>query len=227
VGLEQGSLILVSTLEELLERKSSDSSLKTEITAVAFCRADYVTSIYLQKVDTNSADKGLSRSRYSSLADSGHRGFYFFDQNQSTVTIGVITKEVILCMVPRKHNFHIIYTGWTCIFLTLAAILGVQMGEISLNRPWFRLYLCSLVCTSKGLLICPMSYTYICHNHMKCCTHMDSHLLAISNWSSFHHCTKEGMFSFENGPDLETVYNSPCHDIFYLKKNVCFSVAAS
>jgi hypothetical protein len=37
----------------------------------------------------------------------------------------------------------------------------------------------------------------------------------------------EGMlFSFENGPDIETVYNSPCPGIFYLKKSVCFPVAS-
>jgi hypothetical protein len=34
VGLERGPLSLVSTIEELLERKSSDSGLETEITAV-------------------------------------------------------------------------------------------------------------------------------------------------------------------------------------------------
>jgi hypothetical protein len=78
-------------------------------------------------------------------------GYYF--QDQSTITKEVITKET---------NSHIIYTGRTCVFLTSAAIMGVQMGEISLNRPLVRLYLCSLVCTSKGLLFYQCN---ICHNH--------------------------------------------------------------
>jgi hypothetical protein len=34
VGLERGSFSLVSTIEELLERKSSGPGLKTKITAV-------------------------------------------------------------------------------------------------------------------------------------------------------------------------------------------------
>jgi hypothetical protein len=43
VGLERGPLSLVSTIEELLERKSSGSGLETENTAVGFRRADHET----------------------------------------------------------------------------------------------------------------------------------------------------------------------------------------
>jgi hypothetical protein len=42
MGLERGPLSLVSTTEELLERKSSGSGLKTEITAVGIRHADHV-----------------------------------------------------------------------------------------------------------------------------------------------------------------------------------------
>jgi hypothetical protein len=43
VGLERGTLSLVSTTEELLGRKSSGSGLGAENTAVGICCADYAT----------------------------------------------------------------------------------------------------------------------------------------------------------------------------------------
>jgi hypothetical protein len=42
VGLEQGPLSLVSTTEELLEKKSSGSGLDTENTALGIRHADHV-----------------------------------------------------------------------------------------------------------------------------------------------------------------------------------------
>jgi hypothetical protein len=56
VGLERGPLSLVSTIEELLEIKSSGSGLEIEITAVGIHADNVAPSI----------------GRYSSLADSGH-----------------------------------------------------------------------------------------------------------------------------------------------------------
>jgi hypothetical protein len=44
VGLEQGPLSLVSTIEELLGRKSSSSGLEIENTAVEIRYADHVAS---------------------------------------------------------------------------------------------------------------------------------------------------------------------------------------
>jgi hypothetical protein len=43
VGLERGPLSLVSAIEELLERKSSGPVEETDIMAVGFRIADYVT----------------------------------------------------------------------------------------------------------------------------------------------------------------------------------------
>jgi hypothetical protein len=43
MGLERGPISLVSTTEELLERKNSGSGLKNENTAVGIRHADHLT----------------------------------------------------------------------------------------------------------------------------------------------------------------------------------------
>jgi hypothetical protein len=69
VGLERGPLSLVSTTEDLLERKSSGSGLESrEYGRRDSSRWPHVT-LYQQKLSLTSP---TSNGRYSSLVDSGH-----------------------------------------------------------------------------------------------------------------------------------------------------------
>jgi hypothetical protein len=71
-GLERGPLSLVSTNEELLDRKVAAPVYKTDNTAVGIRHADHVAP-YIRK-----SWQSLRRSlgRYSSLADSDHEVWF-------------------------------------------------------------------------------------------------------------------------------------------------------
>jgi hypothetical protein len=58
VGLERGALSLVSTTEELLDRKVAAPIQKPENTAVGDPRTDHVTPLYLQKLALTSQTSG-------------------------------------------------------------------------------------------------------------------------------------------------------------------------
>jgi hypothetical protein len=58
VGLERGPLSLVSTIEELLDRKVAAPVYKTENTAIEIRYADHATPLYQQKLALTSPTSG-------------------------------------------------------------------------------------------------------------------------------------------------------------------------
>jgi hypothetical protein len=58
VGLERGPFSLVSTTEELLERKSSGSGLENRDYGLGIRRTDHATPLYPQKLALTSSTSG-------------------------------------------------------------------------------------------------------------------------------------------------------------------------
>jgi hypothetical protein len=72
VGLERGALSLVSTTEELLDKKSSGSCLENREYGHKDPSRWPRGTLYPQKLATTTSEKRRSLGRYSSLADSDH-----------------------------------------------------------------------------------------------------------------------------------------------------------
>jgi hypothetical protein len=77
VGLEQGSLSVVSTIEELLERKSSGSGLESENTVVGIHRAYHSAHFSRKKLaQTSPTSSACSVCIVRSLTQATEFSFY-------------------------------------------------------------------------------------------------------------------------------------------------------
>jgi hypothetical protein len=95
VDLERGPFSLVRTIEELLERKSSGSSLENRDYS---CRGSAMLTMRhssIRKSSSNFANKRRSLGRYSSLMDSGHSHYLFNNFHESKTWIELNTVMVI------------------------------------------------------------------------------------------------------------------------------------
>jgi hypothetical protein len=86
VGLERGPLSLVSTTEELLDRKVAASVQKTENTAVRICHADHVAPsirkmLAITSPKSGGRSVGIVRSRTQTMEFSLVLVFSFIHQN--------------------------------------------------------------------------------------------------------------------------------------------------
>jgi hypothetical protein len=98
VGLERGPLSLVSTIEELLERKSSGSGLENR----DYRRRDVTLTTWHHlsaKGSTNFADKRRSLGRNSSRADSGDGDLFIY-----TRLYGIKREKNSNLKVQHRHN---------------------------------------------------------------------------------------------------------------------------
>jgi hypothetical protein len=93
VGLVRGALSLVSTIEELLERKSSGSGSRKPRMRQWGSVTPTGWHLLSTKMGTDFANKLRSLSRYILLADSGHGVFYY------------IRFEVLTAVVTNIANF--------------------------------------------------------------------------------------------------------------------------
>jgi hypothetical protein len=120
VGLERGPLSLVSTTEDLLERKSSGSGLENR---------DYGSrdpsrwprgTLYSQKIGTNFAEKTWSFGRYISLADSEHGVCFLFSMSMpvalKNVDLGIDNTYYItyICKCHVRWDWHAMKTTECC-----------------------------------------------------------------------------------------------------------------
>jgi hypothetical protein len=102
VGLERGPLSLVSTIEDLLERKSSNSGLENRDNCRGNLRANHATSLYPQKLALSSPTNG---GRSVGIVLSRTKAKKLFLLLLLLVWHGVIYTVVVFVWIVILHNY--------------------------------------------------------------------------------------------------------------------------
>jgi hypothetical protein len=118
---QRGPLRLVSTTEELLDRKEAAPVYKTENTVVGIPSRRPRGTLYPQKVGNHCADKRRSLGRYNSLMDSDHEVIFFFSLDpQFSDNFGLIYDRFPLFPIIYL-SLHLFALSSLVIFLSYAS----------------------------------------------------------------------------------------------------------
>jgi hypothetical protein len=146
VGLEWGPLSLLSTIKELLERKSSGSrSRKPRLRLLGICCTDYATPLYPQNLALTSATSrscsvGVVHSRTKSTEFSVLLPF---------PNILTVTHFKIICLLFLCADFDLHFDGETATYTYLSYVYFYTNLLTSISYSFCVFYIVSILSPSR------------------------------------------------------------------------------